>query len=111
MVVLPFPVVDNDELAKIVHIQDARGWRGDRRGQGPLRRARWRGRALERRLDEICAEVDRAIADGVQFVVLSDRDSTADLAPIPSLLLTGGVHHHLIRTRTRTRVGLLVEAG
>jgi glutamate synthase (NADPH/NADH) large chain len=69
------------------------------------------GAALEHRLDEICVEVDRAIAGGAQFVVLSDRDSTADLAPIPSLLLTGAVHHHLIRTRSRTRVGLLVEAG
>ena len=110
MVVLPFPVVDNDELAKIVHIETDDGTpatvvvRGlyDVHGGGP---------ALEQRLDEIAAEVDRAIAGGVQFVVLSDRDSTADLAPIPSLLLTGAVHHHLIRTRARTRVGLLVEAG
>ena len=110
MVVLPFPVVDNDELAKIVHIETDDGTpativvRGlyDVHGGGP---------ALEQRLDEIAAEVDRAIAGGVQFVVLSDRDSTADLAPIPSLLLTGSVHHHLIRTRARTRVGLLVEAG
>ena len=43
--------------------------------------------------------------------MLSDRDSTADLAPIPSLLLTSAVHHHLIREKTRTQVGLLVEAG
>ena len=43
--------------------------------------------------------------------MLSDRHSTADLAPIPSLLLTGAVHHHLVREKTRTQVGLLVEAG
>ena len=43
--------------------------------------------------------------------MLSDRDSTEHMAPIPSLLLTSAVHHHLIREKTRTRVGLVVEAG
>ena len=43
--------------------------------------------------------------------MLSDRHSTQELAPIPSLLLTGAVHHHLVREKTRTQVGLLVEAG
>src|SRR5437868_4703462 len=52
-----------------------------------------------------------AIAAGARFVVHSDRDSGRDLAPIPSLLLTSAVHHHLIREKTRTQVGLLVEAG
>ena len=52
-----------------------------------------------------------AIASGARFVVLSDRDSDRDLAPIPSLLLTSAVHHHLIREKTRNMVGLLVEAG
>ena len=45
------------------------------------------------------------------MIVLSDRHSGAELAPIPSLLLTAAVHHHLVREKTRTRVGLLVEAG
>ena len=43
--------------------------------------------------------------------MLSDRDSTEDSAPIPSLLLTAAVHHHLIREKTRTQVGLVIEAG
>ena len=72
-------------------------------------------RAAERRsprgIDEICAEVSAAIADGARIIVLSDRHSTADLAPIPSLLLTGAVHHHLVREKTRTQVGLVIEAG
>jgi len=110
MVVLPFPVVDNDELAKIVHIETDDHTPATVVVRG-LYDVHGGGHALEQRLDEICAEVDHAIAGGVKFVVLSDRDSTADLAPIPSLLLTGAVHHHLIRTRARTRVGLLVEAG
>src|ERR687889_2921186 len=63
------------------------------------------------RIDEICAEVSQAIAGGARVIVLSDRHSTVDLAPIPSLLLTGAVHHHLVREKTRTQVGLLVEAG
>ncbi len=111
-VVLPFPVIDNDELATIVHFGDDPSL-GDTttvviRG---LYRVDGGGRALTRRLDEICQEVDDAIGRGAEFVVLSDRDATHDLAAIPSLLLTGAVHHHLIRTKRRTRVGLVVEAG
>ena len=55
------------------------------------------------RLEEICAEVSQAIDGGARFVVLSDRDSERDLAPIPSLLLTAAVHHHLIREQTAPR--------
>ena len=70
------------------------------------------GEGLWARLAEICAEVSAAIADGARLIVLSDRMSTSDsLVPIPSLLLTGAVHHHLIREKSRTRAGLIVEAG
>ena len=112
-VVLPFPVIDNDDLAKIRHINRD----GDMPGfithvsPRPLRGRGRRRRRWPRRLDEICAEVSAAIADGARIIVLSDRHSTAELAPIPSLLLTGAVHHHLVREKTRTQVGLLVEAG
>jgi glutamate synthase (NADPH) large chain len=110
--VLDFPVIDNDELAKIVHVNAD----GDLPGYATATvKGTYRvddgGAGLERRLEAICAEVSAAIAAGARFVVLSDRDSTADLAPIPSLLLTSAVHHHLIREKTRTHVGLLVEAG
>jgi glutamate synthase (NADPH/NADH) large chain len=110
--VLDFPVLDNDELSKIVHINAD----GDLPGYATvivkgLYRVAGGGAALAERLDEICSEVSAAIDSGTRFVVLSDRDSTADLAPIPSLLLTSAVHHHLIRAKTRTQVGLVVEAG
>src|SRR5690606_7792750 len=59
----------------------------------------------------ICADVSAAIANGARIIVLSDRYSNAELAPIPSLLLTAAVHHHLIRERTRTKVGLVIETG
>ncbi len=111
-VVLDFPVIDNDELAKILHINadgDLPGYATvviqglyDVSGGEPARRTR---------LTEICTEVSEAIAGGARFVVLSDRDSDRDFAPIPSLLLTSAVHHHLIREKTRNMVGLVVEAG
>ncbi|HNM97378.1 MAG TPA: glutamate synthase-related protein, partial [Marmoricola sp.] len=109
---LPFPVIDNDELAKIRHINrdgDMPGYMTHvARG---LYDVSGGGAALAARLDELCAEVSEAIAHGARVIVLSDRHSKADLAPIPSLLMTAAVHHHLVREKTRTQVGLLVEAG
>ncbi len=69
------------------------------------------GAALETRLAELCDEVVQAIDDGARVIVLSDRHATADVAPMPSLLMTSAVHHHLVRERLRSRVGLVVEAG
>jgi glutamate synthase (NADPH/NADH) large chain len=110
--VLDFPVLHNDELAKIVHVNADGNLPGYRTATiKGLYRVAGGGAALRERLEEIFAEVSAAIARGAHFVVLSDRDSTAELAPIPSLLLTSAVHHHLIREKTRTQVGLLVEAG
>ena len=111
-VVLPFPVIDNDELAKILHINRD----GDLPGYAThvvpgLYAVAGGGRALADRLDAICAEVSAAIADGSRIIVLSDRHSDSDKAPIPSLLLTAAVHHHLVREKTRTQVGLIVESG
>ena len=109
--ILPFPVIDNDQLAKIVHVdkEPSLGFRSTIiRG---LYRVSGGGEALEARLDEIFAEVDAAVADGVSFLVLSDRNSDADLAPIPSLLLLSAVHHHTLRRHTRTQISLVVEAG
>lgn len=111
-VVLPFPVVTNDELTKLRHINrdgDMPGFQTHvSRGLYPVEGG---GAAMAERLDEICREVSAAIAEGARIIVLSDRHSTAELAPIPSLLLTGAVHHHLVREKTRTQVGLVIEAG
>lgn len=111
-VVLPFPVIDNDELAKLIHVNadgDLPGFKAAT--LSGLYRVSGGGDALAARIEEICAETDAAIGNGARLIVLSDRHSDAEHAPIPSLLLTAAVHHHLIRTRQRTRVGLLVEAG
>ncbi|WP_415950933.1 glutamate synthase large subunit [Streptomyces sp. KLOTTS4A1] len=111
-VTLPFPVIDNDELAKLIHINAD----GDMPGMkavtlSGLYRVSGGGDTLAARIEEICAEADAAIEQGARLIVLSDRHSDAEHAPIPSLLLTAAVHHHLIRTKQRTQVGLLVEAG
>ncbi|MFQ5416441.1 MAG: glutamate synthase large subunit [Myxococcota bacterium] len=66
---------------------------------------------LEAALEELCTRADRAIAEGASILILSDREVDADHAPIPSLLATGAVHHHLVRASTRTRCGLVVETG
>ncbi len=109
---LDFPVIDNDELAKIIHVNadgDHPGFAAHIvRGLFPIAGD---GDSLRQRLEEIRTEVSKAIADGARLIVLSDRDGDADNAPIPSLLLTAAVHHHLIREKTRTKVGLIVEAG
>jgi glutamate synthase (NADPH/NADH) large chain len=109
---LAFPVIDNDELAKIIHVNAD----GDYPGLGAyvvrgLFSIADGGDSLRDRLTEIRAEVSQAIKDGARIIVLSDRDGDAENAPIPSLLLTSAVHHHLIREKTRTKVGLVVEAG
>ncbi|GAA1951913.1 glutamate synthase large subunit [Agromyces allii] len=108
---LDFPVIDNDQLAKIVHIDPRAGGARTTKTLKGLYRVDDGPEAMRARLDELCVEADQAIADGARFVVLSDRDSTAEFAPIPSLLMLSAVHHHLIRSETRMEVGLVVEAG
>ena len=111
-IVINYPILDSDQLAKIVRL--------NRRGELPgysshvvrgLYRVAGGGRALREKLDELCAEASAAIRGGAKVIVLSDRHATAELAPIPSLLLTSAMHHHLVREKTRTQVGLIVEAG
>ncbi|GAB3623220.1 glutamate synthase large subunit [Mariniluteicoccus endophyticus] len=109
---IPFPILDNDQLAKIVALNR----RGDMPGFKPhvvrgLYRVEEGGMGLRHALDRACAEVSKAIKDGARTIILSDRHSNAELAPIPSLLLTAAIHHHLVREKSRTKAGLIVEAG
>src|SRR5215831_5590511 len=66
---------------------------------------------LERALEELFHAADQAIADGVNILILSDRTFDRDYAPIPALLASSGLSHHLIRTGTRTRASLVLESG
>jgi glutamate synthase (NADPH) large chain len=112
-IVLPYPVIGDQDLAKIVHINDEGDLPGlashvvdgryDPRGGGD---------GLRARLADICAEVSDAIEAGARLIILSDRAAPRpDAVPIPSLVLTGAVHHHLIKQKSRTQAGLVVEAG
>ncbi|NDA57604.1 MAG: glutamate synthase large subunit [Actinobacteria bacterium] len=109
---LAFPVIDNDELAKIINVNADNNHPGLStyviRGLFPTSQG---GQGLQERIEQIRAEVSEAISKGSRIIVLSDRDGDAENAPIPSLLLTSAVHHHLIREKTRTKVGLVVESG
>ena len=101
------PIISDEELAKIqgLDLGDIRSitlsTRFSAQGEGALKEA----------LDRLCGEASQAISDGYSIIVLSDRGVTGDQAPIPSLLATAAVHHHLIREGTRTRAGLVVESG
>ncbi|GHF06613.1 glutamate synthase [Amycolatopsis deserti] len=109
---LPYPVIDNDELAKLIHINDD----GDLPGfactvLSGLFEVDGGGKALAEAIERVRREASEAIAAGARTLVLSDRDSDHKMAPIPSLLLVSAVHHHLVRTKERLRVALVVESG
>ena len=68
-------------------------------------------KGVERALDSLCHKASQAIEEGATILVLSDKGIDAGHATLPSLLATAGLHHHLLREGTRTRVGLIVETG
>ncbi|MFN8051337.1 MAG: glutamate synthase large subunit [Acidimicrobiales bacterium] len=104
------PILDNDELAKLEHVEEAHlGFRTKR--ISCLYRVADGGPGLAAALSRIRHEASEAIADGYSLLILSDWRSDEEWAPIPSLLFTSAVHHHLIRNKTRTQVGLIVETG
>ncbi|MBV1893054.1 MAG: glutamate synthase large subunit, partial [Ilumatobacteraceae bacterium] len=109
---LPFPIIDNDDLAKIIHINDDGEHSGlQARVISGLYRVNDGGPGLRAALERVSTEASEAIRDGARLIVLSDRNADTVDAPIPSLLLTAAVHHHLVRTKQRTMAGLIVEAG
>ncbi|MCC9145228.1 MULTISPECIES: glutamate synthase large subunit [unclassified Arthrobacter] len=109
-VALKFPVINNDELAKIANLTDDDGDRIALKVRGLYRPEGGEGE-LRARISEICEKVSGAVNRGVQYIVLSDRDSNAQWAPIPSLLLLSAVHNHLLKSANRTKISVLVEAG
>lgn len=67
--------------------------------------------SLERSIERICKEAEDAVSNGNNIIIISDKGVNKDFAPIPSLLATGAIHHHLIRTKTRIDCSLVVESG
>ena len=105
---VPHPILSNEELAALAQI-DTRGWRARTlditfpRGSGEA--------GLRDALARLETEAARAIDEGYSVLVLSDRRAGAGRVPISALLATGCVHHHLVRTHSRTRIGIIVETG
>ncbi len=109
---LGWPVLDNDELNKIVHINDDGEQPGLRTAVlHALYDVERGGEGLADAIEQLRARACDAIANGARTLVISDRDSHHTLAPIPSLLAVSAVHHHLVRTKERTTVALVVESG
>jgi glutamate synthase (NADPH/NADH) large chain len=112
-IVCPSPILTNEDLAKLRYIDDGEsGVRGYRPvvvyTHYPVAEG---GDGLRMAIDNVRMQVSEAIAHGANLIILSDRYADAESAPIPALLITSAVHHHLVREKTRTRVGLVVETG
>ncbi|EKV03000.1 glutamate synthase family protein [Leptolyngbya sp. PCC 7375] len=108
LIQLKTPVISNGDLAKLQNIDES----GFAALTLPILFDPQTGvKGLEAAMEEICAQVDDAIATGTNLIILSDRGMDARHAPIPALLAVSGLHHHLIRTGTRTRVGIILESG
>jgi len=105
---IPDPVIDNDQMAKIRHIQIA-GFRSITLQM--LYRPVEGGAGLATALEQLCLQASEAVKAGHNILILSDRGVSRELAPIPSLLATAGVHHHLVREGARTRCALVLESG
>ncbi|HYT68523.1 MAG TPA: glutamate synthase large subunit [Vicinamibacterales bacterium] len=105
---IEYPVIDNEQLARLRHVY-LPAFRSTTISTlfDPLRG----GAGLERALEEVKQRASDAVDAGYTIVILSDRSADRHLAPIPSLLATAAVHHHLVRKGTRTRCGLVVESG
>ncbi|EFD75570.1 ferredoxin-dependent glutamate synthase [NADPH] large subunit gltB [Mycobacterium tuberculosis GM 1503] len=112
----PSRFLRNHELAKLVSLDPNDKVNGRPHGlRSKVIRCLYRvsegGAGLAAALEEVRGAAAAAIADGARIIILSDRESDEEMAPIPSLLAVAGVHHHLVRERTRTQVGLVVESG
>jgi glutamate synthase (ferredoxin) len=108
LVKMHYPILTNEELEKLRHINRP-GFKSVtlpilfKAADGP--------KGLATALEKVFAAADKAVVDGANIVVLSDRGVSAALAPIPALLAVSGLHHHLIRSGTRTKIGLILESG
>ncbi len=102
------PILTDDELARIREV-DVTGLSS--KTVSIVYRVADAGTGLDKALKDVCSQVDNAIAEGYTNIILSDRGITQEFAAIPALLATAGVHHHLIRTGARTKIGLILESG
>ncbi|AXA36272.1 MAG: glutamate synthase large subunit [Candidatus Hydrogenedentota bacterium] len=108
MVRVHHPIITNEQLEKLKNIDDG----FNRAIVIPMLFDVREGEAgLAKAMDELCARGEQACRDGYSIIILSDRGVDENHAPIPSLLATAGLHHHLIREGLRGYVGIVVETG
>ncbi len=108
LIELKSPILTNEEFAKLKFINQA----GFKSSSLPILFKVADGEAgLVKAMEDICARASGAVEAGANLLILSDRGVDHEMAPIPALLAVAGVHHHLIREGTRTRVGLVLESG
>ncbi|MEO0494642.1 MAG: glutamate synthase large subunit [Actinomycetota bacterium] len=106
------PVITDAELARIITLDGNDGPDGFRTAVLGARFDAAAGAAgLAAAIEQLRGDADAAIADGATVLVISDRGTGLVDSPIPSLLACSAVHHHLVRNKTRTQVGLVIEAG
>ena len=105
------PILTNEDLEKIRSISEV----SDSHFKSLMLDATWAAdvgaKGLQHAIDDLCNQAERAVRDGINIIILSDRHAGSDRIPIPSLLACAAVHHHLIREGLRTSVGLVVESG
>ncbi|HZE97038.1 MAG TPA: glutamate synthase large subunit, partial [Planctomycetota bacterium] len=106
---LKSPILTNYELEKLRRLGGWKGFKG--RTVGTLYKVKEDGAGLETAMAQICAAASEAVADGITFLILSDRGVDPENAPIPALLAVSGVHHHLIREGNRSKIALVIESG
>ncbi|HEX9289274.1 MAG TPA: glutamate synthase large subunit, partial [Anaeromyxobacteraceae bacterium] len=109
---LPTPVLRNEELEKIRHLNGKNGSHGFRSITLPmLFKVKDGGAGLRKAIEDLRWSTSEAIAEGHNIIILSDRGHDEECAPIPALLAVAAVQHHLLREGTRTQVGIVLETG
>jgi glutamate synthase (ferredoxin) len=123
MIKFESPLIDRKQLAQLRYI-DLPGFKASRLpivfesapgglepGHNSISEPHLSGKGLENALEKLFENADAAIRDGVNILILSDRKVDHKKAPIPALLAVAGLHHHLVRQGTRTRVSIVLESG
>ena len=108
MVRLPHPILNNTQLDILCNIR----YKGFKTFKLPMLFEAKRGKAgLQEALATLCKKAEESVTEGVNYIILSDRELDTDHAAIPSLLAVSAVHHHLIAVQKRVQTALIVESG
>jgi glutamate synthase (NADPH/NADH) large chain len=105
------PILTNTDIERIRHIEDHTAGAFRTRTIDMCYSASEGAEGMEAALTSICQQAEKAVGDGFNILILSDRGTDVDHIAIPALLATSAVHHHLVRTGLRTASGLVIETG